>query len=169
MFGILRWHTLERLFCFTSAGLERMKHVLGRRLKRPSARCIRSTPGRDWVRGLSETSEKCAKVCFLNGIRPSCSWILAYAELEQKKPMGKHLFPSWPHFQTLASYSVPTTLFSKSHLEAFGLLSYDCYVFAFRYQISRLNTFVRAFVVSEEGRSLPNDTIRPSVRADSSS
>ena len=24
MFGILRWHTLERLFCLTSAGLERL-------------------------------------------------------------------------------------------------------------------------------------------------
>ena len=50
-----------------------------------------------------------------------------------------------------------------------GLFSYDCYVVAFRYQISWLNTFVRAFVVFEGGRSLPIDTITPSVRADSSS
>ena len=32
-----------------------------------------------------------------------------------------------------------------------------------------LNTFVRAFVVFEGGRSLPNDIITPNVRADSSS
>ena len=70
----------------------------------------------------------------------------------------------------LASYFVPTTLFSRSHLEASGLLSYDCCVVAFRYRISRLNTFVRAFVVFEGGRSLPpNDIITPSARADSSS
>ena len=42
----------------------------------------------------------------------------------------------------LASYFVPTTLYSWSHLEAFGLLSYDCCVVAFRYRTSRLNTFV---------------------------
>ena len=63
----------------------------------------------------------------------------------------------------LASYFVPTTLFSWSHLEAFDLLSYDCCVVAFRHRISRLNTFVRAFVVFEGGRSLPNDTITPRV------
>ena len=67
------------------------------------------------------------------------------------------------------SYFVPTTLFSWSHLEAFGLLSYDCCVVAFRYRIARLNTCVRAFVVFERGRSRTNDIITPSVRADSSS
>ena len=67
----------------------------------------------------------------------------------------------------LASYFIPTTLLSWSHLEAFGLLSHDCCVVAFRCRISQLNTFVRAFVVFEGGRSLPNDIITPSVRADS--
>ena len=37
-----------------------MKHVLEGRLKRPSPSRIRSAPGRDQVRGLSETNEKCA-------------------------------------------------------------------------------------------------------------
>ena len=69
----------------------------------------------------------------------------------------------------LASYFVPTTLFSWSHLKAFDLLSYDCCVVAFLYRISRLHTFVRAFVAFEGGRSLPNDIITPSARADSSS
>ena len=69
----------------------------------------------------------------------------------------------------LASYFVPTTLFSWSRLEAFGLLSYDCCVVAFQYRISRLNTFGRAFVVFEGGRSPTNEIITPSVRADSSS
>ena len=46
------------LFCLTSAGLERMKHVLRGRLKRPSPCRTRSAPGRNRVRGLSETSEK---------------------------------------------------------------------------------------------------------------
>ena len=69
----------------------------------------------------------------------------------------------------LASYFGPTILFTWSHFGAFGLLSYDCCVVAFRYRISWLNTFVRAFVVFEGGRSRPNDIITPSVRADSSS
>ena len=49
------------------------------------------------------------------------------------------------------------------------LLSYDCCVVAFRYRISRLNTFVRAFAVFEGGHSLSNDIITPNVRADYSS
>ena len=93
--------------------LERMKHVkvFGGRLQRPSpflirwaprreSPCrIRFAPCRDQVRGLSETSKKCANFCILGGIRPSYSWILAYTKLERKKHMGKHLFPSWHHFQ----------------------------------------------------------------------
>ena len=180
MFWISWWHTLECLFCLTparlsvclfcltSAGLERMKHVLGGQLKRPSPCRIRSAPGRDRLCGLSETSEKCAKFSILGRIRPGFSWSLAYAELERKKHLGKHVFPSWLHCQILASYFVPTTVFSMSHLEAFGLLQYDCYVVAFWYQIWRLITFVRAFVVFEGGRSLPSDTVTPSVRTDSS-
>ena len=66
----------------------------------------------------------------------------------------------------LVSYFVLTTLFSWPYLEAFGLWSYDCCVVAFRYRISRLNTFVRTFVVFEGGRSLPNNIMTPSVCAD---
>ena len=147
-----------------------MKHVLGGRLKRPSPCRIRSAPGRDWVRGLSETSEKCAIFCILGSIRPRSilgSW-------HNKQSLNKNNIRENIYFQVgiiskLASSFVPTALFLGSHLEAFGLLSYDCYVVAFRYQISRLNTFVRAFVVFEGGRSLPNDTITPRVCADSSS
>ena len=73
----------------------RSSAVFGGRLKRPAPCRIRSAPGRDRVRGLSETSEKCAIFRILGGIRPSYSWILAYAELERKKHMGKHLFPNW--------------------------------------------------------------------------
>ena len=54
-FEFKRWHTLERLFSLMSAGLERMRHVPGGRLKRPSPCRIRSSPGRDRLRGLSET------------------------------------------------------------------------------------------------------------------
>ena len=68
----------------------------------------------------------------------------------------------------MSSCLVTTARFSWSNFEAFDPLSYECYVVAFRYQISRLNTFVRQFVLFEGGRSLPNDTITPSVRADSS-
>ena len=67
---------------------------------------------------------------------------------------------------TVSCIVSPPHFFSWLHLEAFRLLSYDCCVVAFLYRISRLNTFVRAFVVFEGGRSLPN-IITPSVRADS--
>ena len=124
------------------------------------------TGSRTWA---ERDKREVRKKAYLGGIRPSYSWILAYAELstERKKHVGKHLFPSWHHFK-VGSYFVPTTFVSWSHLEAFGLLSYDCCVVAFRYRISRLNTFVRALFVVKRGRSLPNDIITPSVRADSS-
>ena len=90
-----------------------MKHVLGGRLKRPSPCRIRSAPGRDRVRGLSETSEKSASFCIWAVYARVIlrSWHI-YAELERKKHMAKYLFPSWHHCQFLASYFVPTTLFS---------------------------------------------------------
>ena len=88
-----------------------MEYVFGGRLKRPSPYGIRSAPGRDRVRWLSERSEKCANFCILGGNRPSYSRILAYAELEQKQHIRKHLFPSWHHYPIFASYFVPTTLF----------------------------------------------------------
>ena len=65
----------------------------------PLALPYRSAPGQDRVRGLSETSEKCADFCILGGIRPIYFWILAYAELERKNHIGNHLLPSWHHFQ----------------------------------------------------------------------
>ena len=70
----------------------------------------------------------------------------------------------------LASYFVPTTLFSCSHFEAFGLLctSYDC-CRCFSVSDFKVKYLCRTFVVFEGGRSLPNDIITPSVRADSSS
>ena len=114
MFETLRWHTLERLFrfrrlqgwsvclfCLTSAGLERMKHVLEGRLKRSSPCRIRSTPGRDRARGLSETSEKRVNFCILSSIRPSCSWILAYKQSLNENNIRENIiskltsFPNW--------------------------------------------------------------------------
>ena len=77
----------------------RSSAVFGGRLKRPTPCRIRSATGRDRVCGLCETSEKCVKFCILGGIRPSHSLISAYAELERKKHIKKHLFPSWHHFQ----------------------------------------------------------------------
>ena len=82
MFLIVRWHTLERLLCLipqdlsvclfrlTSEGLEQMKHVLGGRLKRLLACHIRSAPSRDRVRGLRETSEKCAFFLYFGRYTP---------------------------------------------------------------------------------------------------
>ena len=95
MFWILRWHTLERLFCSTSAGLERlfsltsaglvrMKHVrafggrfqrakvFGGWLQRPSPFLIRCAPRceRGWM--LSETREKLQKYCIL--MKQSCDF-----------------------------------------------------------------------------------------------
>ena len=90
-------------------------------------------PGR---RGLSETSEKYAIFCILGGIRPNYSWILACAELELKKHTGTH-YPKVTIIYKLASYFVPTTLFTWSHLIAFALLSYDCCVVAFRYHYTQ--------------------------------
>ena len=141
----------------------RSSAVFGGRLKCPSPCRIRSSPSRDRVRGLSETSEKCANIYILGGIRPSYSWILAYAELERKKHRGKHLFPSWHHFQSGFSFR-PHHTFCMGTPRSVWLI-----VVSFRYRISRLNTFVRAFVVFQGGCSLPNDIITPSVRADFSS
>ena len=72
----------------------------------------------------------------------------------------------------LASYFVPSTLVhghTSKRLAYCARRTTDCCVVAFRYRISRLNTFVRAFIVFERGRSLPNNSITPSARADSSS
>ena len=138
--------------------------VFGSRLERFSPCRIRSAPGRDRVRGLSETSEKCAIVCISGGIRPSHCRILAYAELERKK-----LFSSWHYFQNGFIFRPNHTFFMVTTRSVWPVLTYECCVVAFRYRISRLNTFSRAFVVFEGGRSQPNDIIIPGVRADSSS
>ena len=121
-------------------------------------------PGRDRVRGLSETSGKCANFEFwaVQARAIVGSW------LERKNHTGKNYFQVGI-ISKLASYFVPTPLFSCSHFKAFGLLSYDCCVVAFPYWSSWLKIFVRASVVFEGGRSLLNDIITPSVRADSSS
>ena len=91
-----------------------------------------------------------------------------------RKTYGKTFFLKLASFRNwLASYFVPTTLFSWSHLEAFGLLctSYDwllCRCFSISdFKVNCLCSSV--FVVFEGGRSLPNKIITPSVRADSSS
>ena len=47
----------------------------------------------------AERDKREAFFSILGGIRPSYSWILAYAEFKRKKHMGKLLFPSWHHFQ----------------------------------------------------------------------
>ena len=60
----------------------------------------------------------------------------------------------------LASYFVLTTLFSWLQLEAFGVLSYDCCVVAFRHRISRLKPFVQAFVVFEGGVPYPTTSLQ---------
>ena len=79
----------------------RSSAVFGGRLKRPSPCRIRSTRGRDRVRGLSETSERCANICIWGGIRPSCngSWHMQSLNEKHILGMGKHLFPSWHHFR----------------------------------------------------------------------
>ena len=151
----------------------RSSAVFGGRLKRLSPCRTRFAPGRERVRGLSETSEKCANFCILGGIRPSYSWIWSYAELERKKHIGKYLFPSWHDFQIDWLLILSPPHFFHGHTSK--RLAYcahrttDCCVVAFRYRISRLNIFVRAIVVFEQGRSLPNNIMTPSVRADSSS
>ena len=145
-----------------------------KRLKRPSPCRIRSAPGRDRVRGLSETSEKCANFCILGGIHPSYSWILAYAELsiERKTHIyGKTFISKLAPFPNWLLISSPPHFFhghTSKRLAYCAHRATDCCVVAFQYRISRLNIFVRALVVFEGGRSLPNDIITPSVRADSS-
>ena len=48
----------------------RLSAVFGGRLKRPSPYRTRSAPGRDRVRGLSETSEKCANFLYFGRYTP---------------------------------------------------------------------------------------------------
>ena len=79
MFIFFRWHTLERLLCLTSAGLERlfvlldvsgleqMKHVkvFGGRLQRASPLLICWAPRRERGPMLKETREKLRVYCIL--------------------------------------------------------------------------------------------------------
>ena len=100
------------------------------------------------------------------------SWHI-YAELQRKATwMGQHSIifklASFPNWLLISS---PPHLFRGHISKRLAYCAYrttTCCVVAFRYRISRLNTFVRAFVVFEGGRSLPNNIIAPSVRADSS-
>ena len=130
-------------------------------------------PGGDRVRGLSEASKKkCAFFfCIYFGrYTPELFLDLGiYMQSLNEKNIWENIY-----FQVGIISKVTGFLFRPrhtvfmSHIEAFGPFSYACCVVACRYRISRLNTFVRAFVVFEGGRSLPN-IITPSVRADSSS
>ena len=67
------------------------------------------------------------KKCISGGIRPSSSWILAYAELERKKTW-RDIYFQVGIISKVAFLFRPDNTFSWSHLEAFGLLSYDCCV-----------------------------------------
>ena len=142
----------------------RSSAVFGGRLKRPSTLPypFRTWPGSGtWA----ERDKRKVRIFFV-------FWVVYARAIIESWHMqslnDKNIYHRKTLISKLAYYFVPTTLFSWSHLEAFGLLSYDCCVLAFRNRISRLNTFVRAFVVFEGGRSLPN-IITPSVRADCSS
>ena len=149
----------------------RSNAVFRGQLKCPSPCRIRSAPGRDRVRGLSETW---IHFCMLGGIRPRLRWISAYAELERKK----HTRYGITFSSKLASFFIWLLISSSPHffhVHSSKRLTYcahrttDCCVGDFQYRISRIDTFVRAFVIFEGGRSLPNKIITPSVRADSSS
>ena len=74
----------------------RSSAVFGGRLKRPSPCRIRFARGRDRVRRLSE---KCANFYIWAVYARAILGSWHIAELERKKHMGKHLFPSWHHFQ----------------------------------------------------------------------
>ena len=108
----------------------RSSAVFGGRLKRPSPCRIRSAPGRDRVRGLSETSKReVRKFLYFGRYTPELFMDLGVCRAPTKKT-----YQAWGniYFQVgviskLASYFVPTTLFPWSHLEAFDLFctSYD--------------------------------------------
>ena len=142
----------------------RSSTVFGGRLKRPLPCRIRSAPGRDRVRGLSETSEKCA-------------FFFVFWAVYTRAILGSWHMPSLKNentFSKLASFPNWLLISSSPHVfhgHTLKRLAYfhttECCVVAFRYRISRLNTFVQAFVVFEGGRSLPNKITTPSVRADS--
>ena len=132
------------------------------RLKRPSPCRINSAPGRDRLRGRSKTSEKCDHFVFGAVYARAILGSWQMQSLNEKN-IGVGIISK------LASYFLPTTLLSWLDLQAFGIPPHDCCVVAFRSRISRLNIFVRMFIVYEGGRSLPNDIITPSVRVDSSS
>ena len=117
--------------------------VFGGRPKRPSPCRIRSASGRDQVRGLRETSKKCANCCILGGIRPSYSWILAYAELKRKKlrvpGIGKIFISKLASFPNWLRILSPPPFFHGHTSKRLAYCAYrttDCCVVAFRYRIS---------------------------------
>ena len=143
-------------------------------LKRPSPCRIRSAPGRDRVRGVSETSEKCAIFVFSAVYARVIlgSWHI-YAELERKRHTmnGKTYISklaSFPNWLLISSPPYFCHGHTSKRLAHCAHRATDCCVVAFQYRISRLSGFVRAFVVFEGGRSRPSSIITPSVRADSS-
>ena len=74
----------------------RSSAVFRGRLKCPSPCCIRSAPGRDGVRGLSETSKKGAIFLDFGRYTPELFLDLGivYLCLERKKHKGKHVLTS---------------------------------------------------------------------------
>ena len=132
------------------------------RLKRPSPCRTHSAPGRDRVRGLSETIEKCAKF-FIWAVYARAiigSWHMQ--SLNEKNIWENILFPSWHHFQiNWLLISSPPHFFRGHTSKCLAYCAHrttDCCVVAFRYRISRLNTFVRAFSLSSRG-AVPYTTL----------
>ena len=106
-------------------------------------------------------------LCILGGIRPSYSWILAYAEIERKKYFGKLSFPCWQIFQIyLLLISSPPHLFLGHISKGLAFCAHrttDCCFVGFRHRNPRLQSLVQAFVVFEGGRSQPNNNITPLI------
>ena len=102
-------------------------------------------PSRTWPGSgtwAEQDKREVRKFLYFGRYTPELFLDTAYVELsmEIKKHMRKHFkLASFPNWLLISS---PPHIFSRSHLEAFGLLSYDCCVVAFRYRISRYNTFV---------------------------
>ena len=123
----------------------RSSAVFWGRLKRPSPCRIRSAPDRDRVRGLSETSEKCANIFYFGRYTPEPFLDLGICRARTKKHIGKHLFQSWNHFQIdWLLISSPPQFFHGHPLKRLAHCAHrttDCSAVAFRYRISRLIPF----------------------------
>ena len=84
--------------------------------------------------------------------------------------MEEHLFPSWHHFQIGFLFRPQHTFFMVTPRSVWPIVHIvRLTAVSLLFDIVFQGSFVRAFVVFEGGRSLPNNIITPSVRADSSS